>query len=130
MPRIKNSLNKTNRRKLSDFVNKFSKKYQNIDREQFESLFSATVLKDTKGIKEGNEKTIVELYIQYANNLLPEYLEDLKTGISVVCKEVRNYLAYTYTNKTFDDNIDIYFNDVRREYILHPQNESNDLDFT
>lgn len=130
MPRIKNSLNKTNQRKLSDFVNKFSKKYQNIDREQFESLFSATVLKDTKGIKEGNEKIIVELYIQYASNLLPEYLEDLKTGISVVCKEVRNYLAYTYTNKTFDDNIDIYFNDVRREYILHPQNESNDLDFT
>ena len=105
MPRIKNSLNKTNQRKLSDFVNKFSKKYQNINREQFESLFSATVLKDTKGIKEGNEKTIVELYIQYANNLLPEYLEDLKTGISVVCKEVRNYLAYTYTNKTFDNNI-------------------------
>lgn len=130
MPRIKNSLNKTNQRKLSDFVNKFSKKYQDINREQFEELFSATVLKDTKGIKEGNEKTIVELYIDYSEALLPEYLDDLQTGISVVSKEVRSYLVHKYTNKTFDNNIDIYFNDVRREYIYHPQNESNDLDFT
>lgn len=130
MPRIKNSLNKTNQRKLSDFVNKFSKKYQNINREQFEELFSAAVLKDAKGIKEGNEKTIVELYIQYADNLLPEYLENLNVGINVVSKEVRNYLVHKFTNKTFDNNIDIYFNDVRREYIYHPQNESNDLDFT
>lgn len=129
MPRVKSTLNKTNQRKLSDFINKFSKKYQ-IEGEQFSELFSKTVLKDAKGIKEGNEKTIVELYIEYGDSILPEYLNDITKGIDVVSKEVRSFLVHKYTNKTFDDNIDIYFNDVRREYIYHPQNESNDLDFT
>ena len=31
--------------------------------------------------------------------------------------------------KTFDNNIDIYFNDVKREYILHPMNESETIEF-
>ena len=84
---------------------------------------------NAKGIKEGNEKTIVELYIEYADSILPEYLDNITKGIDVVSKEVRSYLVHKYTNKTFDNNIDIYFNDVRREYIYHPQNESNDLDF-
>ena len=39
-------------------------------------------------------------------------------------------MARKYTSsKTFDNNIDIYFNEVKREYILHPQGESDDLEF-
>jgi DNA-directed RNA polymerase sigma subunit (sigma70/sigma32) len=41
----------------------------------------------------------------------------------------RTKIAAFYTNKTFDNNIDIYFNEVKREYILHPQNESDGLEF-
>lgn len=130
MPRVKSSLNKTNQQKLTSFLNKFSKEYPDVNREQLVSLFSTVVLKDAKGIKEANEKTIVELYMEYANSILPEYLDNLEVGINLVSKEVRSYLVHKYTNKTFDNNIDIYFNDVRREYIYHPQNESNDLDFT
>lgn len=130
MPRVKSSLNKTNQQKLTSFLNKFSKEYSDVNREQLVSLFSTVVLKDAKGIKEANEKTIVELYMEYANSILPEYLDNLEVGINLVSKEVRSYLVHKYTNKTFDNNIDIYFNDVRREYIYHPQNESNDLDFT
>jgi len=130
MPRVKSSLNKTNQQKLTSFLNKFSKEYPDVNREQLVSLFSSVVLKDAKGIKEANEKTIVELYMEYANSILPEYLDNLEVGINLVSKEVRSYLVHKYTNKTFDNNIDIYFNDVRREYIYHPQNESNDLDFT
>ena len=130
MPRVKSSLNKTNQQKLTSFLNKFSKEYPDVNREQLTSLFSSVVLKDAKGIKEANEKTIVELYMEYANSILPEYLDNLEVGVNLVSREVRSYLVHKYTNKTFDNNIDIYFNDVRREYIYHPQNESNDLDFT
>jgi RNA polymerase sigma factor (sigma-70 family) len=130
MPRVKSSLNKTNQQKLTTFLNRFSEEHPQIDKEQLIKLFTVTVTKDAKGIKESNEKTIVELFIEYANSILPEYLDDLRTGVNVVSKEVRSYLVHKYTNKTFDNNIDIYFNDVRREYIYHPQNESNDLDFT
>ena len=130
MPRVKSSLNKTNQQKLTSFLNKFSKEYPDVNREQLVSLFSSVVLKDAKGIKEANEKTIVELYMEYANSILPEYLDNLEVGVNLVSREVRSYLVHKYTNKTFDNNIDIYFNDVRREYIYHPQNESNDLDFT
>ena len=43
---------------------------------------------------------------------------------------VRRKLSNFYTSqKTFDNNIDIYFNDVKREYISHPQSESDDLEF-
>jgi RNA polymerase sigma factor (sigma-70 family) len=130
MPRVKSSLNKTNQQKLTNFLNRFSEEHPQTDKEQLIKLFTATVTKDAKGIKESNEKTIVELFIEYGNSILPEYLDDLRTGVNVVSKEVRSYLVHKYTNKTFDNNIDIYFNDVRREYIYHPQNESNDLDFT
>ena len=130
MPRVKSSLNKTNQQKLTSFLNKYSKEYPDVNREQLVSLFSSVVLKDAKGIKEANEKTIVELYMEYANSILPEYLDNLEVGVNLVSREVRSYLVHKYTNKTFDNNIDIYFNDVRREYIYHPQNESNDLDFT
>lgn len=130
MPRVKSSLNKTNQQKLTSFLNKFSKEYPDVNREQLVALFSSVVLKDAKGIKEANEKTIVELYMEYANSILPEYLDNLEVGVNLVSREVRSYLVHKYTNKTFDNNIDIYFNDVRREYIYHPQNESNDLDFT
>ena len=38
--------------------------------------------------------------------------------------------VYKYVSKkSFDNNIDIYFNEVKREYILHPQSESDELEF-
>lgn len=129
MPRVKDSLNKTNQRKLSSFYSKFFDTNPNIDSEQFEKLFTRAIINDSKGIKDTNEKTILELYIQYSD-IITEYPDNLQEGIEVIKRQVRGFLANKFTNKTFDDNIDIYFNDVKREYILHPQNESNSLDFT
>jgi RNA polymerase sigma factor (sigma-70 family) len=129
MPRVKDSLNKTNQRKLSSFYSKFFDANPNIDSEQFQTLFTRAIINDSKGIKDTNEKTILELYIQYSD-IITEYEDNLQEGVEVIKRQVRGYLANKFTNKTFDDNIDIYFNDVKREYILHPQNESNNLDFT
>ena len=128
MPKGRNSLNKTSQRKISDFIKHIIPELKGIDPVWFEKEFSAVVLNDVKGIKESNEKKIVDLYIQYGS-ILPEHLENIQEGINIVSYKVRHFLSETYTDKTHDDIIDMYFNDVRREYILCPSNASNNLEF-
>lgn len=128
MPRGRNSLNKTSQRKISNFIKHIIPELKGVDPVWFEKEFSTVVLNDVKGIKESNEKKIVDLYIQYGS-ILPEYSENIKKGIETVSFKVRHFLSETYTDKTHDDIIDMYFNDVRREYILCPSNASNNLEF-
>lgn len=128
MPRVKSTLNKTSQKKLSDFYSKLSKAVSNIDINVLSSKFNSAVLKDVRGIKEGNEKKIVDTYIQYGE-ILKDYADDIDKGIEKVTNNVRLFLAGKYTSKSYTDIIDIYFNDVRREYILCPSNASNDLEF-
>lgn len=128
MPRGRNSLNKTSQKKVSDFIKHIIPELKGVDPLWFEKEFSTVVLNDVKGIKEGNEKKIVDLYIQYGS-ILPEHSENIKKGIEIVSTKVRHFLSGKYTNKTHDDIIDMYFNDVRREYILCPSNASNNLEF-
>ena len=128
MPKGRNSLNKTSQRKISDFIKHIIPELKGVDPVWFEKEFSTVVLNDVKGIKESNEKKIVDLYIQYGS-ILPEHLENIQEGINIVSYKVRHFLSETYTDKTHDDIIDMYFNDVRREYILCPSNASNNLEF-
>ena len=128
MPKGRNSLNKTSQKKVSDFIKHILPELKGVDSAWFETEFSRVVLDDVKGIKEGNEKKIVDLYIQYGS-ILPEHSENIKKGIETVSFKVRHFLSETYTDKTHDDIIDMYFNDVRREYILCPSNASNNLEF-
>ena len=128
MPKGRNSLSKTSQRKISDFIKHIVPELKGVDPVWFEKEFSAVVLNDVKGIKESNEKKIVDLYIQYGS-ILPEHLENIQEGINIVSYKVRHFLSETYTDKTHDDIIDMYFNDVRREYILCPSNASNNLEF-
>ena len=128
MPRGRNSLNKTSQKKISDFIKVIIPELKGVDPVWFENEFSTVVLNDVKGIKEGNEKKIVDLYIQYGS-ILPEHSENIEKGIEIVSTKVRHFLSDAYTNKTHDDIIDMYFNDVRREYILCPSNASNNLEF-
>ena len=128
MPKGRNSLNKTSQRKISDFIKHIIPELKGVDPVWFEKEFSAVVLNDVKGIKESNEKKIVDLYIQYGS-ILPEHLENIQEGINIVSYKVRHFLSETYTDKTHDDIIDMYFYDVRREYILCPSNASNNLEF-
>ena len=68
----------------------------------------------------------------FLKNLLysNEYISvDFNEFVKTLQKKVRSILINKYTNNSYTDIIDIYFNDVRKEYIAHPQNESNDLDF-
>lgn len=128
MPRLKSTLNKTSQKKLTDFYKKIRTEINASKVNTFIDAFSDIVLKDVRGIKEGNEKKIVDLYIQYGE-IISDYPDNVLEGIQKISENVRRHLAGKYTNKIHDDIIDIYFNDVRREYILCPSNASNDLDF-
>lgn len=105
-----------------------------IPQEQKQSFFDnfcEICLKEVKSIKDCTEKSIVNSYIVQAQQLLLKGLLINGEGYEQLKKLARNELLKIYTSKTSDDCniIDIYFNEVKREYILHPMNESNDLDF-
>lgn len=118
--------NKTSLTKLDNFSKK-------INNDIFSEHFISIVYNDCKTIKECSETSIVDFYISTCYSLL-DNVDDINDIDDDFWNELisitRNKLANKYTSKqSFDNNIDIYFNEVKREYILHPQNESENLEF-
>lgn len=119
-------LNKTSEQKIKTWLNKINIE----DKDNFSEQFTNIVFTDCKIIKDCSEKSIVDFYIDTANQLLKEnslFTDDFYKELKA---KTRTKLANKYAGDiNFDNNIDIYFNEVKREYILHPQNESEDLAF-
>jgi DNA-directed RNA polymerase sigma subunit (sigma70/sigma32) len=127
MARKSVTLSKTSEKKLASFL----KQNQEYITETFEKRFREQVMYDIKNIRECSEKKIVDFYCEIGKNLLTSgevvfddaFFNKLKT-------QVRSKLSQVYTgNKSFDNNIDIYFNEVKSIYIKNPQNESDELEF-
>ena len=119
-------LNKTSNQKINSWLNKLD--IQNKD--SFSEQFSNIVYYDCKMIKDCSEKSIVDFYIETATELLQNEYQLNDEFYSNLKAKTRMKLANKYAKGgNFDNNIDIYFNDVKREYILHPQNESEELAF-
>lgn len=131
MPRIKVVLNKTNTSKLNKFLKWASKNWTNIDNEILSSFLIEEIKKEIKNQRENcSEKSIVENWINLLQNIdVPNSLEELKSNLPEYYSIVRKKLINQHASKTFDNNIDIYFNDVKKEYILHPQSEQNEIEF-
>ena len=119
-------LNKTSEQKINNFLSKIDIDNNDIFSEQFTDI----VYNDCKMIKECSEKSIVDFYIETAKQLLKNECQLNDDFYSDLKAKTRMKLANKYAKGgNYDNNIDIYFNDVKREYILHPQNESEDLAF-
>ena len=119
-------LNKTSNQKINSWLNKLD--IQNKD--SFSEQFLSIVYYDCKMIKDCSEKSIVDFYIETATELLQNEYQLNDEFYSNLKAKTRMKLANKYAKGgNFDNNIDIYFNDVKREYILHPQNESEELAF-
>lgn len=119
-------LNKTSNQKINSWLNKLD--IQNKD--SFSEQFLSIVYYDCKMIKDCSEKFIVDFYIETATELLQNEYQLNDEFYSNLKAKTRMKLANKYAKGgNFDNNIDIYFNDVKREYILHPQNESEELAF-
>lgn len=128
MRKKSNILSKTSDKKITAFLNKYNEYFIS---ENFETNFRNNVLYDIKNIKDCSEKSIVDFYIETAINMIingeddsnQNFFENLK-------KTTRNKLSQKYTSsKSFDNNIDIYFNDIKSIYIKNPQHECDDLEF-
>lgn len=123
----KEILGKTSIKKIETFVESI----RNAVTEEFIEKFNNTIKFDVRNIKDCEEKSIVDFYIENCKNLLTE-IADIEGDKfwNELKRKTRLQLADKYVPKTlFDNNIDIYFNDVKREYILHPINESEELEF-
>lgn len=123
----KEILSKTSIKKIDTFIESI----KNVVNEEFIEKFKSTVKFDVRNIKDCEEKSIVEFYIDNCKNLLLE-IADIEGDKfwNELKRKTRLQLANKYVPKTlFDNNVDIYFNDVKREYILHPINESEELEF-
>lgn len=123
----KEILSKTSIKKIDTFVESIKE----VVTSEFIEKFKTSIKFDVKNIKDCAEKSIVEFYIEVCKNLLMEIPDvENETFWDILKSKVRHKLVDKYLPKnTFDNNIDIYFNDVKREYILHPINESEELEF-
>lgn len=134
MSRIsKGTLCKTNLLKISRFINKLSKNplYNKDDIKFIDESLHELIQKEAKLLRDCSEKNVTEFYIEVLSNRLngTDNFYDNKFWNDVIVK-TRDKLAAKYTsNKTFDNNIDIYFNEVKAEYIRHPMGESDELEF-
>ena len=99
------------------------------------NIFYTIIFNDVKLLKDCAETFIVKFYIDALNSEIDKYsLNDICDEDHIIWdtikKITRQNLVNKYvSNETFDNIIDIYFNEVKREYILHPQNESENLEF-
>lgn len=129
----KGTICKTNLLKISKFINKLSKNplYTEEDIKFIGDSLRELIHKEAKLLRDCSEKNVTEYYIEVLFNHLnntDNFYED-KFWNDVIIK-TRDKLAAKYTsNKLFDNNIDIYFNEVKAEYIKHPMGESEELEF-
>ena len=126
---VVNKLNKTSEKSLQIFFRKIED-FVIGDFDSFKTKFLEVIYKDLRLLKDCSERSIVNFYEQCAKELLSDYPEINDDFWKILTSKTRNRLAEKYTSKkTFDNNIDIYFNEVKREYILHQQGESEEMEF-
>lgn len=128
-----NELCKTNLEKIVKCINKLvkSKMYSDENISFIHTRIKEIILRDVRMIKECSEKSITEFYLSTLTDKLNKK-EDFYNDIfwEELTSNTRDKLANKYTGgKTFDNNVDIYFNEVKAEYIRHPMGECNNLEF-
>lgn len=122
--RKKTILNKTSEKNIEKFLN-----YINFD-EIFNRDFKNLLTNEVKLLKDCSEKSVVDFYINECKKMILDDIDVNDLFWDKLKERTRMKLSAKYTsNKTFDNNIDIYFNDVKREYILHPVGESDEMIF-
>lgn len=124
------NLNKTSTQKLKKLRKEIEAFEQIHNKDLFIEEFSNILRKEIKNLKGCSEKSIVEHYLNELKTMLEKQLPINEEFFKTLERKTRQNISHHYASqKTFDNNIDIYFNDVKREYIMHPQNESNNLEF-
>lgn len=128
------NFNKTTNQKIKKLKKELDQNEAISEKELFMNKFSELLKREIKNLKGCSERAIVDYYIDGLKSLLETNQETLAKSweefFKLLEKKTRSIISNHYASqKTYGNNIDIYFNDVKREYIMHPQNESNNLEF-
>ena len=128
------NLNKTTTQKLKKLRKEIDQNEAITEKDMFIEQFSELLKREIKNLKGCSERAIVDFYIDGLKKLVENPNESLGQTYSeffkTLEKKTRSVISNHYASqKTYSNNIDIYFNDVKREYIMHPQSESNNLEF-
>lgn len=131
MPRTsKVSLNKTTQSKLKRLSKQLEKNPIVPNVEDFISYLESILKAEIKALKGCSERMIVDYYFNEINKELDNCELVDEEFFNNVKARARSKLASHYTDdKSFDNNIDIYFNEVKREYIKSPMSDSDNLEF-
>lgn len=132
MPKRNISINKTNQARINKWLKNFAGTILDNDLEEFSQHINGVILQEVKNHKECTEKSVVsaliDAYTKHIHGLEIKHYD--YSDDKEVIMDARKALSLKYTtNHNFTNNIDIYFNEVKREYILHPMNESDSLEF-
>lgn len=131
MPKIKLKLSDASTKKINDFINNIIT-LKDAELDIFSERFMPFFMSEYKTLREYQESVIIDKYLDATNDIVNS-ISDGKWSdeyFDAISANARLAIAIYYTgNKSFDDIIDIYFNEVKREYILHPMNESDNLEF-
>lgn len=137
MPRIKVTINKANTKRLIDFVKKLKKEnptygtWDGEDKDEFYLKWFSLMKDEIRSIRDCHEKDIIVAYVDEATRIAKFLTTNTPESLFYATKKgARSYLVKQYTNKSFDNNIDRYFNEVKKQYIEHPQNECDSLEFS
>ncbi len=132
MPKKLITINKTSKGKITKWINTFIVSSLSVDVTEFTKQFNDIILAEIKNHKECTEKSVVDSLIQsFTDYIITNDIDVWDDGcVNAAINNARHALVNKYTsNKKFNDNIDLYFNEVKREYILHPLGESDELEF-
>lgn len=135
MPKVRQHLNKTNQNKVNHFIKKTANLFENA--ESFSTDIQELITVECRNLRDCHEPHVVKEYISF----IKKYVSNLESTDELLVwnhDDINNYikpavrviLAHRYTSRSYDNSIDIYFNDVKREYILNPMSETKDLEFS
>lgn len=124
------NLNKTSTQKLKKFRKQIEQNVLIDSKDEFVSIFRDILVSEIKSLVGCSERAIVDFYLEEMWKLLDASNEISEDFFDILKIKARGKLARHYTDsKTFDNNVDIYFNDVKREYIKSPMSDSDNLEF-
>lgn len=131
MPRVaKNPLKQIYIKKIENWLPSLEDYLDDV--EFFKINFLKLLNIEIKNLKQCSQKNIVESYIHFATIMIKNHELEMNNGwFDLLQIKARERIADIYTKNVIngDNIIDIYFNDVKREYIRHPMSQSDTLEF-
>ena len=124
------TLNKTSQQKIKKLRKQIAQVDFIDDQDKFIDIFTSILKSEIKSLKGCSERAVTDYYIESLNQYLDSVTDIDSDFFDKVKVRARGKLAHYYTDsKLYDNNIDIYFNDVKREYIKSPMSDSDNLEF-